>query len=49
MMEKSTQPGEGWGCTYKVVVYAPAERADKLPYIFLLYLCGFYTAKKLSN
>jgi hypothetical protein len=46
MMEKSAQPGEGGGArpspftistiTYKVVVYAPAERADKLP-LFLLY------------
>ncbi len=50
MMKKSAQPVEGGRCTYKVEVYAPAERADKLPYIFLLYLyivlCGFY---KLSN
>jgi hypothetical protein len=47
MMEKSAQPGEGGGCTptpfhysistitYKVVVYAPAERADTLPPILL--------------
>ncbi len=45
-MEKSAKPGEGGGArpppftlftiTYKVVVYAPAERADTLP-LFLLY------------
>jgi hypothetical protein len=45
-MEKSAQPGENGGCTpnpftistvmYKVVVYAPAERADTFP-LFLLY------------
>ncbi len=51
MMEKLAQPGEGGGArpppfitiTYKVVVYAPAERAGTLP-LFLLYplyvLCG---------
>ncbi len=42
---KIAQPGEGWGgitpfiistITYKVLVYAPAERADTLP-LFLLY------------
>ncbi len=57
MMEKSTQPGVGGGCrctpipftistiTYKVVVNAPAERADTLPLFLLcpLYvLCGTY-------
>jgi hypothetical protein len=46
MMEKFAQTGEGGGCTptpftlftitYKVVVYAPADKADILP-IFLLY------------
>jgi hypothetical protein len=46
MMEKLAQAGGGWGgggarpppftITYKVVVYAPAERADTLP-VFLLY------------
>ena len=47
MMEKSAQAGGGGGCTrpppftistvtYKVVVYATAERADTLP-LFLLY------------
>ncbi len=35
MRVKSAQAGEGGG-TYKVVVYAPAERADTLP-LFLLY------------
>jgi hypothetical protein len=44
--EKSAQPGEDGGCTpnifystvtHKVVVYAPAERADTLT-LFLLYL-----------
>jgi hypothetical protein len=45
-MEKLALAGEGWGVhahpfsistiTYKVVMYAPAERADTLP-IFLLY------------
>ncbi len=30
MMEKSAQPGRGGGFTYKVVAYAPAERADTL-------------------
>jgi hypothetical protein len=46
MMVKSAQPGKGGGCTptpftlytitIKVVVYAPAERAETLP-LFLLY------------
>ncbi len=46
MMEKSALAGEGGGCTptpfhsvtitYKVAVYAPAERADKPP-LFHLY------------
>jgi hypothetical protein len=46
MMEKSAQPGENGGCTpnpftistvmYKVVVFAPAARADTL-LLFLLY------------
>jgi hypothetical protein len=46
MMVKLAQPGEGGGAghppftlstiTSKVVVYAPAERADTLP-LFLLY------------
>jgi hypothetical protein len=41
MMEKLAQPGEGEGCTistitFKVMVYAKAERADTLPR-FLLY------------
>jgi hypothetical protein len=47
MKEKLAQPDEGGGgarpppfitfiITYKVVVYAPAERADTLP-LFLLY------------
>jgi hypothetical protein len=46
MREKSAQPGEGGDArpppftisilTYKVVVYAPAERADTL-LLFLLY------------
>ncbi len=46
MMEKSAQPGVGGSAspppltistiTYKVVVYAPAERTDTLP-IFLLH------------
>ncbi len=46
MMEKLAQPGEGGGCTptpytlstitYEVVVDAPAESADALPF-FLLY------------
>ena len=46
MLEKLAQPGEGGGArsptftistiTCKVVVYAPAERADTLP-LFLLY------------
>jgi hypothetical protein len=51
MMEKSAQPDEGGRCTptpfqsiyhhiYKVVVYAPAERADTLP-VLLLYPCMF--------
>jgi hypothetical protein len=44
-MEKLAQAGEGGGrpppfaistITYKVVVYAPAKRADTLP-LFLLY------------
>jgi hypothetical protein len=50
-MEKSAQPGEyGEGLhahslslstiMYKVVVYVPAERADKLP-LFLLYPCMY--------
>jgi hypothetical protein len=54
MMEKMAQAGEGIGrctplppftqftITYKVAVYAPAERADTLP-LFHLYpyvLCG---------
>jgi hypothetical protein len=49
MMEKLAQPGEGEGrtpmpplavftITYKIVVYAQAERTDTLP-LFLLYLC----------
>ncbi len=60
MMEKSALAGEGGGCTptpfrpititYKVAVYAPAERADALP-VFHLYpvcalcssLCDVYT------
>jgi hypothetical protein len=47
MMEKLAQPGEGGRCrpspftlstiTYKVVLYAPAEREDTLP-LFLLHL-----------
>jgi hypothetical protein len=51
MMEKLAQAGEGGGCTrtplslyvftitYKVAVYAPAERARQIhsPYIFNLY------------
>jgi hypothetical protein len=28
MMEKSAKPGVGGGFTYKVEVYAPAERED---------------------
>jgi hypothetical protein len=46
MMEKSAQPGTDGGCTpspfysiyitIKVVVHAPAERADTLP-VFLFY------------
>jgi hypothetical protein len=47
MMEKLAQAGEGMGgarpplfttstITYKVVLYAPAEREDTLP-LFLLY------------
>ncbi len=48
MMEKLAQDGEGGRClptffhytvyniTYKVMVYAPTERADTLP-LFLLY------------
>ncbi len=48
MMVKSAQPGVGGGytastspfiistVTYKVVVYIPAERADRLP-LYLLY------------
>jgi hypothetical protein len=40
MMEKSALAGGAWGVsstiTYKVVVYAPAERADTIP-VFLLY------------
>ncbi len=56
MMEKSALAGEGGGCTpgppsftlftvmYKVVVYAPAKRADTLPppyFISTLYVfCG---------
>ncbi len=46
MVEKSSQPGKGGGArpshfttssiTYKVVAYAPAERADTLP-LLLLY------------
>ncbi len=46
MMEKSVQPGEGWGVrpspfiistiTYKVVVYSPDEKPGTLP-LFLLY------------
>jgi hypothetical protein len=48
MMEKSAQPGEGGGArtppstltiTYKVAVYASAERADTLP-LPLYKLCG---------
>ncbi len=49
MMEKSAQPGEGWGAlplpftkstiTYKVVVDAPAEKADTL----ILFLLNSYT------
>jgi hypothetical protein len=49
-MVKSAQPGEGGGArpppftlstiTCKVVVYAPAERADALP-LFLLYPCMY--------
>jgi len=55
MMEKSGQPGEGGGCThtpfhyilytitYKVVVYAAAERTVTLP-LFLLYsYTGMYS------
>ncbi len=55
-MEKSAQPGESGGArpspftksaiTYKVVVYAPAERADTLPlfifYPYALWLIHFY-------
>ncbi len=47
MMEKLPQAGEGWGVqappfttstiTYKVEMYAPAERVDTLP-LFLFYL-----------
>jgi hypothetical protein len=51
MMLKSAQPGEGGGGvrpppfilstnTSKVVVFAPAERADTLPF-FLLYPCMY--------
>ncbi len=53
MMEKSAQPVKGGRCappsftlftiTYKVVMYAPAERADTLPPISTLplyVLCG---------
>ncbi len=35
MMVKSAQPGEGGGCTSKVVEYAPAERANTLTLLFL--------------
>ncbi len=59
MMEKSAQPGEGGGCTpalfhissitYKAVVFAPAERADKLP-LFLLYpYKNSVESKKINN
>jgi hypothetical protein len=49
MMEKLAQTGEGWACTptpfiistitYKVVLYAPAERADTLPLFYSTPLC----------
>jgi hypothetical protein len=49
MMEKSALAGEGGGCTptpfhsvtitYKVAVYAPAERADKPPLFHLYPIC----------
>ncbi len=35
MMVKSAQPGDSGGCTRKVVVYAPAERANTLALFFL--------------
>jgi hypothetical protein len=56
MMEKLAQPGEegGRGCTptsfhyiYKVVVYAPAERADTF-HLFLLYPYMYSVALTLS-
>jgi hypothetical protein len=40
MMEKIAQAFTTSTIAYKVVVYAPAERADSLP-LFLLYLCMY--------
>ncbi len=58
MMEKVAQAGrEGGGCTpppftistitYRVVVYAPAERADTLP-LFLLYLYMYSVVERIN-
>jgi hypothetical protein len=53
MMEKSTLAGEGGGAspppftlftiTYKVVVYAPAERADTLPLFHRHSICSLWS------
>jgi hypothetical protein len=52
MMEKSAQPVEGGGCTptpftlstitNKVVMYAPAEKADTLPNIYSTLICTLW-------
>ncbi len=51
MIEKSALAGEGGGCTatpfqpititYKVAVYAPAERTDTLPLFHLYPICTY--------
>ncbi len=58
LMEKLALAGEGWGLhahpfsistiTYKVVVYALAERADTLP-LFLLYLYMYSVGETGKN
>ncbi len=69
MMEKLAQPGQGWAwgarplpftistITYKVVVYAPAERADTytspistLPYMYsVVALAKMISIKATQN
>jgi hypothetical protein len=47
MMVKSAQPGEGGGCTSKVVVYALAERANTLT-LFFLYLYMYSVVQNIE-